>query len=275
MKSLNLLLSCFLLLSFNVSAEKAPVEMEVGVGIFTLQTPHYLGSDQSETYILPMPYFYYLDENIKVDRNQFTGKLFTQGNVYFDLSASAGIKVNSEDNNARHGMEDVDWVFELGPSLKYYFDGDPQQSDFLYTELFTRKATATDFHSLTNVGWRYGISSTYQNTFVLPELGQGEFELAARINVNFSDDRYLNYYYGVPESATTHTRESYFSKSGYAGTDLSAGIIYKVNQWWFAGFTRYYNYNGVEYDESPLLKTNHNWSVGIGFSWIFYQSKDN
>lgn len=252
--------------------QKAESKLEIGVGAFAMQLPQYVGSDQSDSYIVPLPYVYYLDENIKIDRNQFSGKLFQNNHFYIDLSASGGVKVNSEDNVARSDMPDLDWVFELGPSIKYYFSGSPQHKSFFYSEFFTRKATATDFHSITNAGWRYGPSITYQNAFSLADidLGRGEFEFTTRLNANFSDDRYLNYYYGVTEEDSQVNRDYYNSNGGYAGSDISFGLTYKIDKWWFAGFARYYNLSGAEHDDSPLVKQNSNWSMGFGIAWIFY-----
>ncbi len=253
-------------------------QLELGVGAFAMNLPQYLGSEQSDSYVVPLPYIYYLDENIKIDRNQFTGKLWQDNHFYLDLSASGGVKVNSEDNEARSDMPDLDWVFELGPSVKYYFEGDPQKLSYFYLEAFARKATATDFHSLTDAGWRYGPSITYQKAFsqlgsssLLPEVA-GHFEFTTRFNINFSDDTYLNYYYGVPSEFANKKRASYQSRGGYAGSDVSVGLTYKVNAWWFAGFARYYNFSGAEYDNSPLLKQNSNWALGFGVAWIFYQN---
>ncbi len=247
--------------------------IEVGIGAFAMHLPQYLGSDQSDSYLVPLPYFYYLDDDFKVDRNQFTGKLWQDDNFYLDLSASGGVKVNSEDNPARTDMPDLDWVFELGPSIKYYFTGDPQQNSYFYAEFFTRKATATDFSSVTNVGWRYGPSITYQQAFSAAWLnqGKGEFEFTTRANINFSDSRYINYYYGVASQYQQSTRQAYQSDGGYAGSDISFGLTYKVNDWWLGGFARYYYLSGAEYETSPLVKQHSNWSLGFGIAWIFYQ----
>ncbi|PKG82498.1 MipA/OmpV family protein [Colwellia sp. 75C3] len=256
----------------SAAPKKEPV-IEVGVGAFAMHLPQYLGSDQSDSYVVPLPYFYYLDDDFKVDRNQFTGKLWQDNNFYLDLSASGGVKVNSEDNTARTAMPDLDWVFELGPSIKYYFTGDPQKNSYLYAEFFTRKATATDFSSLTNVGWRYGPSITYQQAFSSHWINQGKgvFELTTRANVNFSDSRYSNYYYGVPSQYQKTDRQAYQSDGGYAGSDISVGLTYKVNDWWLGGFARYYYLSGAEYEASPLVKQHSNWSLGFGVAWIFYK----
>ncbi len=247
--------------------------LEIGIGAFAMHLPQYLGSDQTDSYVVPLPYIYYLDDDFKIDRNQFTGKLWQDNHFYLDISASGGVKVNSEDNAARTDMPDLDWVFELGPSIKYYFSGDPQQSSYVYAEFFTRKATATDFSSFTDVGWRYGPSVTYQKAFSSAAISQekGEFEFTARANINFSDDKYINYYYGVDTQYQQTERQAYESNGGYAGSDISLGLTYKIKDWWLGGFARYYYLSGAEYDASPLVKQHSNWSLGFGVAWIFYQ----
>lgn len=256
-------------ISCMLPATEQSKKLELGLGAFSTQLPHYLGSDQSDIYLVPLPYVYYLDDTFKVDRNQFTGKLWQNHNFYLDLSASGGVKVNSEDNNARAGMNDLDWVFELGPSIKYYFTGDPQQSSFWYAELFTRKATATDFQSLTDIGWRYGPSMTFQQAY---SYLQGEIEFTSRFNINFSDSKYLNYYYGVSDEFSHASRSVFENVSGYSGSDLSVGLTYKTGAWWFGGFARYYNFYSANQSDSPLVLQNSNWALGFGVAWVFYQN---
>ena len=47
-----------------LSKQKSDAKLEVGIGAFAVQLPQYLGSDQSDSYLVPLPYFYYLDENL-------------------------------------------------------------------------------------------------------------------------------------------------------------------------------------------------------------------
>lgn len=252
---------------------KAKSTLEIGMGAFAMNLPQYLGSDQSDSYVVPLPYIYYQDDKYKIDRNQFTGKLWQDNHYYLDLSASGGVKVNSEDNDARENMADLDWVFELGPSIKYYFAGDPLSRNYLFAEFFTRKAVATDFTSVTNAGWRFGPSFTYQKAFSISSFqqGHGRFELTTRATINFSDDTYHNYYYGVSPADEQVSRAAYDSAGGYAGSDISVGLTYKIDRWWFSSFTRFYYLDGAEYDNSPLVKERSNWSFGFGAAWIFYQ----
>ncbi len=253
------------LFTFEVKATK---ELEIGAGAFAVQIPQYLGSDEEEHFVVPLPYVYYKDDNFKLDRNQFTGYLWQKDKLFLDLSASAGIAVDSSDNDARANMPDLDWVFELGPSLKYYLEGTPEQSAALYTEFFVRKALATDFQSLTDVGWRFGPAITYQKMIYHDALSH--LELTARGAINFSDRKYSDYYYGIASEFENEQRKQFSTETGYAGSDLSLGFKYKNKSLWFGGFVRYYNLSNSEQEQSPLVKKHNSWAMGIGMAWIFY-----
>jgi len=52
-------------------------------------------------------------------------------------------------------------ILIFGPLLNYYFNDVHQAAEQSYIGLFIRKAKATDFSLLTNVGWRYRLSMNY------------------------------------------------------------------------------------------------------------------
>lgn len=261
-KWLYLLLTLFSTFSFGAS------KLEVGGGIFMADIPHYLGSDQSEQYVLPVPYIRYQSDDLDIDRNSFTGYLWQQGNLHLDISAGVSIAVDSKDNTAREGLDDLDWVFELGPSLNYYLMGTPQTKRHLYFGLFTRKAMATDFGSVTNVGWHYGPSIYFES----PLLVTNSYELSTsiRANANFADDRYLNYYYSISLLDSSAERAEFNNHSGYSGSDLSVGINFDTKKYWLGGFVKYDYLANTKQQHSPLVKQNSNISLGFGVAWKFY-----
>lgn len=243
--------------------------LEVGVGVFNVQLPHYPGANQKKTYVLPSPYIYYSNDKVNIDRNQLTGYLWKKDKWHLDLSAGAGISVNSDDNEAREGMPDLDWVFELGPSLKYFISGNTNTTERWFSEFFIRKAIATDFSSIDDIGWRYGPSMTYQSDIFSHK--ERKLMLTIRANINYSDAKYLDYYYGVQPEFVSSTRHAYETKSGYAGSDISIGLTYKTPKFWYGGFIRYYALNNSIVETSPLFFKQDSLAVGFGFSWIFYK----
>ncbi|MGO2478105.1 MAG: MipA/OmpV family protein [Pseudoalteromonas sp.] len=261
------------LLIFSCSSTFAASKLEVGGGVFMADIPHYLGAEQSEQYILPMPYIRYQSDELDIDRNNFTGYLWQSNNLHLDISAGASLAVDSKDNRARQGMDDLDWVFELGPSLNYYFLGSPKTAKHFYVGLFTRKAIATDFGSVTNAGWRYGPNIYFEAPLISHEKYQ--LTTSISINANFADSRYLNYYYGITQINSSEIRSEFSSRSGYSGSDLSIGLNLDSKKYWLGGFIKYHHLADSKQQHSPLVKQNSNVSLGLGVAWKFYTQQGN
>lgn len=258
------LLTC---LSLHTSAS----ELEIGAGVFTATLPKYIGSNEQENYILPLPYFYYKSDKVQIDRNAFTGFLWHDKNWYLDISLSGNIPVKSDEVSIRQNMPDIDFVGEIGPAIKYYFSGTPQTEEQLSIAFNTRKAVALDFSNIASVGWHYSTSVHYKKT--LQPLYHGELKLSTVLNINAADDKFLNYYYGVASQYQTDFRPSYQASSGYSGSSLSVGLTWRTPKVWIGSFIKYNNIQGSKQQHSPLVNTHNNWSFGVGGAWVFYSKK--
>ncbi|MBQ4833465.1 MipA/OmpV family protein [Pseudoalteromonas sp. MMG010] len=261
--------SLFCLLAFCSFCTHSASKLEVGAGVFLAEIPHYLGSDQSEQFTLPSPYIRFSSDELDIDRSGLTGYLWQNGALHLDISAGFSTAVASEDSRARDGMEDLDWGLELGPALNYYLTGDSKTGQQLYASLFTRKAIATDFSSISDIGWRYGVGIYGQQPIEL--FTEFPLILSVKANVNFATNRYHDYFYTVSEQFSTPNRPVYNAKAGYSGSDLSLGLSYDNEQYWVGGFVKYYNISHASsLIASPLVKQHHNLAVGLGFAWKFY-----
>lgn len=81
---------------------------EVGAGISVVDIPHYAGSEQSESYALPFPYFKYESKKVSLNRDGLKRYLLKSENWDLDISFSGTIPVDSDKNEARRGMSDLD-----------------------------------------------------------------------------------------------------------------------------------------------------------------------
>ncbi|MDO8595051.1 MAG: MipA/OmpV family protein, partial [Sulfuricaulis sp.] len=102
--------------SFSGHAEQKPL-WEAGLGIGAVTFPDYRGSDRTQTYVLPVPYFVYRGEFLKADRNGVRGRFFDSDRVELNVTMNASLPVDSKDNAARQGMPDLKPTVEIGPSL--------------------------------------------------------------------------------------------------------------------------------------------------------------
>ena len=165
-------------------------------------------------------------------------------------------------------MDDLNWVGELGPELKYYLRGEPNSDLQLSLAFNVRKAYATDFSTIENVGWNYGVSLAYRN--IISPIFNGELQLDSAITTNFADERYLNYYFGVNDQEQTINRAMYQAEQGYQGSSLHIGFTWKKDNFWLGSFLKYHLLSGAVQHNSPLVKAKSNLSAGLGLVWILY-----
>lgn len=245
-------------------------ELELGAGVFVSSLPDYIGSDEQSSYTLPFPYIYYKNDSVEVDGNAFIGSLWQQNNWYLELSANGSIPVRSDDNKARIGMKNIDFVGEIGPAVSYYVKGSPNSAEQLSFSVTYRQAYSTDFTYLDSVGHSYGTSLHYQ--LKLTSFYHGELAFNASIKVDFANSDYLNFYYGIDESDVLPARPYYQANSGYRGTNINWGLAWKSDKVWLGSFIKYYNLANSTQQHSPLVNKEHNWSIGIGLVGLFYRN---
>jgi outer membrane scaffolding protein for murein synthesis (MipA/OmpV family) len=239
----------------------------IGAGVITL--PDYVGSDERRILPLPIPYVEYKSRFLVADRSGLAGILPVSDALRLELSVAGALPVDSSDNDARRGMDDLDWIGEAGPVLKYRFYQSTQSAHSLTLELPLRSAFALDWNEIQYIGWTGtpGVEYRYE-----PPVDEGRLSVTTSIGPVFSDGRYNNYFYGVPDRDARAGRPAYNADGGYSGAKISGGISRRFGAWWVGAFARYINIEGAVFDDSPLVRTNHYFAAGLGAAWIFASS---
>lgn len=259
-----------LLLSINLStlyADEKP-KLELGVGLASLYFPSYTGSKEYQTHLLPLPYVIYRGDALKVNRSGLYSRLFSSDNLQLDLSMNAAVPVSSDDLKIREGMSDLDPVIELGTALKWYMGEDSWANRWLLKLPF-RAAVATDLQRFDHVGWRFTPTLN-----ISPTIKYSGWETALNLGFDFADAQYHDYYYGVSAEYANATRPAYEGTAGYGGTHLLASASKRYDNMWVGSFLKYNYLDGASFEDSPLLESEQGWMFGIGFAWIFHQSKE-
>jgi outer membrane scaffolding protein for murein synthesis (MipA/OmpV family) len=119
-------------------------EWEFGVGASAFTLPDYRGSDESRGYVLPVPYFIYRGEHLRLDRQGVRGIFFQSDRVEINLSLGASPPVDSDENRARQGMPHLDPTLEIGPRVDIMLARDPGREWALQLRVPARAAIATD-----------------------------------------------------------------------------------------------------------------------------------
>ncbi len=251
------------------SAEEKPL-WEVGFGFFGLTSPDYRGSDESRAYVLPLPYIVYRGDLIKVDDSGVYSRLFESDRVNLDLSADAGVPVDSEKNAARQGMPSLDLVFEIGPALEVCLWQSCHGDRKLHFRLPVRAVFSTDFSSIDSRG-----GSAHPNlNFDIENIGPGGgWDFGAAAGLLYATERYHDYYYEVAPVYATGTRPAYDARGGYSGSRLTLTLSKRFQSIWVGAFARYDNLNGATFEDSPLVRTDHSFMAGISVVWVLTESE--
>lgn len=267
------LLCCYILSINGLLAADTEISnesfLEIGVGSFAISTPHYAGSDQSELHILPFPYIDYESENFSLNREGLKGHVSETGRWNFDLSFAGTFPVDSNDNRARQGMPDLDWVGLGGPALTYRIS--QTKTNKLRLILPIRFALSTDFAAVDYRGWEIAPSLRWESDF---EKKTSTWQVISAASMFYASEKYNDYTYGVAPEYTTNARAAYQSEQGYAGFEFILGTTCRQERFWVGAFIRYRSIQGAIFEDSPLVRKKENYYAGISFAWMVYSSTD-
>lgn len=238
---------------------------ELGLGAAALRLPHYRGSDQSRSWLLPVPYFVYRGELFKADREGARALLFESARVDLELSAAAGAPTNSEDNLARRGMDDLAPSIEIGPKLSWTV---ARGHDWTLQLRLPLRAALTLESRPRWIGWNASPGLALD----LPRVAGSGFDLGLLAGPVYGSRRYHAYFYDVGAAEATIDRPAYRAGAGYGGAQFAAALSRRFASTWTGLFVRYDSVHGARFEASPLVRQRENLAFGIAFSWVLATS---
>jgi outer membrane scaffolding protein for murein synthesis (MipA/OmpV family) len=251
-----------------LQAEELP-RWELGIGVGGLYLSDYRGANERHGYLLPLPYGVYRGDKVSVDREGLRGKVFGSERVTLLLSVTGDLPVNSDKNQARAGMPDLDPTIEVGPSLEIQlWKGQAKQR--LSLNLPLRTVIATDLSHFKNIGWVFAphfdlklpVFGTHDDSFI--QFTSGPL---------YAGKKYHDYYYAVDPVFRTAERDVYAARGGYSGSYFTVGISWRLGDIWLGGFAGYDDLSGAVFADSPLVKDKKSLIVGGGIAYIFAKSQ--
>jgi outer membrane scaffolding protein for murein synthesis (MipA/OmpV family) len=246
-------------------AGKKPL-WEAGAGIGALDFPDYRGSDERSQLVLPILYFVYRGEFLRVERNQVRGRLFESETIELDVSLHGSIPVDSDDNDTREGMPDLDPALELGPALNIHLLRDDRSKYRLDLRLPVRAVITTE---LEHIGW---IAHPNLNLDVADPLGRPGWRLGLLAGPLFGSREYHDYFYSVAPRFATPQRPAFKADGGYAGSALLAALSKRFPKFWVGGFVRLDTLDNASFEDSPLVKDDSFVTAGFAVTWVFLES---
>jgi outer membrane scaffolding protein for murein synthesis (MipA/OmpV family) len=251
-------------------AEERPL-WEVGVGPVGLHLPYYRGSDESGSYVYPVPFVAYRGEVFKVDREGIRGIFFEGDRVELDVSMDGTPRVDSEKSQARQGMPDLDAMLQVGPSLNLVLSRD-REIDYNYRlrlRLPVRAVIATNFERWSSQGW---VAYPHLNLDLRPAFAGGHWNLGINAGPMFGTHRYHQYVYGVAPEFAKPSRPAYDAPAGYSGATLLVSLSRNFGRFWLGGYVRYDHLGDAAFAASPLVRQDYALGGGIAIAWIFARS---
>ncbi len=239
---------------------------EAGVGLGVLSVPDYRGSDQSHSYLLPVPYIVYRGDVLKADRNGARAEFLDLDRVKLELSLNASVPTASNHNDARRGMSDLKSTVEIGPTLDLTLFESGDRHVRVELRLPVRAALTVQSRPKT-IGF---IAS--------PNLNLDLGDLAGGWNVGllagplFGTHRFHDYFYTVPARDATPERPEYRAGGGYSGTQALAALSRRFSKIWVGAFVRFDTLHGAAFEDSPLVRRDHAVAAGLAVSWILGES---
>lgn len=255
------------IISFSASGNEKKLPLyELGVASVLVYGADYPASNEVSPRYVIVPTFAYRGENIRNDRRGSRARFFRGKNWLIDLGTGISLPINSDNNKARKGMEDLGFIFELGPRLIYtIFETDEHSLIFLLPYRF---AIATDFSFTKDNGTRANPEIEYTRA-----LGK-KMRIRLGIETSYASEKYNDYIYEVDGGDATVERPRFDAQEGYLGSSLTAALVYHGTRFSaFAGVS-YNRYDNSANTDSPLYKINEGTGVAFGFNYFFYKSDE-
>ena len=277
-----LVLLLFVLASIQVIAQQEvaleddmrPV-WEAGVLAAVFSSPEYPGAGQSQSNVIAAPYFIYRGETIRIGDGSIARAVAIDKSWYeLDLSLAGSFNANSEGNEARVGMPDLDFIFELGPQLKLRlskFEFEQHGKAELLLNLQARAVFSTDFSSIHKRGYVFQPVLSYRQRGWLSE----KTALSVSLSPTWASEKLHDYFYQVDSEFVTEQRSAYDADSGYLGTDLSVGLSFNATEdIRIFTFARASLHSGSANEDSPLFIDKSTYSYGLGMVWRLWESEE-
>lgn len=247
-----------------VATEDEPL-WEYGLGLGYVHFEQYPSSNQFTDLALPFPTFQYRGKILRADDRE-GARAFLYKDLIFSFEITGGFypALDSSVNDARNGMPDLPWMFQIGPQAvtKLY--------ENLEFKLSVLHSVGTDFAFTKQAGQVLNANLIYRwDGHVNEQKTSGHLAL----NVRAGTKEFLATYFEVKEKYMTTDRRTYEVKAGLLNHELT------YFQSFHRGFTNFYlgiavaDYRSSANRQSPLHKSDQNISYLMGLTYTLGASK--
>jgi hypothetical protein len=221
-----------------------------------------------------LPYIVYRGDVLRIgDGGAARAVASENGNYELSLSFAAAFDSESEGNELREGMPDLDFIFEVGPQLvfnlqKFEFS-DTSRSE-IQLALQTRAAFSTDFGGVDHHGYVFEPMLRYRH------YGAFHPQLEATVSLKplWATRDVHGYFFDVSHEFSQLDRSTYRARGGYFGTGLNfSGTWYISNKARMFASIQTSFHHGAANIRSPLFENKFNAGFGLGLIWSLRESE--
>lgn len=245
---------------------------ELRIGASALHGPVYPGASQTKTNGVGAPLFIYRGDRVRFGEYGVARAIAAE-NKTFQLDLSVDAAYAAEDAEARIGMPDLDYLFQVGPQVVanlydtgWTADGRTEVKAFLPV----RGVAATDFSHIEHAGVLMEPGIMFRRQYP----GQLRTSWNARLFASVADENLMDYWYSVDPQYALTDRPAYDAEGGYLSTAINVSWTKELTEN-FQVFLTYQGryFGGAANADSPLLQEDFTHAVSFSFVWKAFKSK--
>lgn len=250
--------------SFGVDSEAL---LEAGAGVVYGSVPHYPGSDQSNTLVVPFPVVIYRGERLRIDEDGgVRTRFFYSDRFELNLSVGGSLPVSTKDNRVRTGMPKLDAIVEIGPGLIIHLVDKKLSEKFrLSLNIPIRQAISSDLKYTKARGQTF--NPLLYSFYMLNK----NFTIFSAISSFWASKEYNRYLYDVDSKYATPSRPAYLAKSGHVVMNYAAAVVYNLEKLSVFSAISLNDASRSSNRFSPLFVKARNIGYAIGFTYYFYK----
>jgi outer membrane scaffolding protein for murein synthesis (MipA/OmpV family) len=243
--------------------------LEAGVFGGGALLPDYPAAGQSHLRPLVLPWLVYRGDLLRSDERGVRGQVYRSADLEFTLNFNGALASRSSDNRAREGMPDLDYLGEVGPSLRWVAWRDAGNRSRLVVETPVRAVFGTDLQRV-----------RFRGVVFAPEVALERGDLLfpgarARVGIGavFASGLLMDYWYQVRGENARPGRPAYDASGGYLGLRLQYSYRVPVTErLWVTLGGRLESFSGATNAGSPLFRDAFNATVVGGLSFTLYRT---
>jgi outer membrane scaffolding protein for murein synthesis (MipA/OmpV family) len=240
---------------------------EAGLIAGGVTQPAYPGADERASLLAGLPYAVYRGEYWRIDRNTVGVRAIRTPRTELDIGFSASLGSRAENIEARRGMDDLGMLLEFGPRLKINLGEIDDGESNSRIQIPVRGVFDANDHM------RYhGIA--YELQWVADMKLPSRWSVTSNLGALFGDQLLADTFYRVAPAEATAVRPAYDARSGLIAlrATLWASRLFTPAARFFS-YLRFDSVAAAANRDSPLVRRDTGWTLGVGVAWTLAQSE--